>query len=145
MIALDTNVLVYAHRADSSFHTRARDRVASLAQGAQLWAIPWPCIHEFLCIATHSKIFKQPTPTAQAFEQVRAWMEAPNLRLLAEGDGYAEVLAPLLAKGHLKGPQIHDARIAALCLYHSVTVLWSADRDFNRFPSLRVTNPLMDE
>jgi predicted nucleic acid-binding protein len=38
---------------------------------------------------------------------------------------------------------VHDARIAALCLQHGVRELWSADRDFNRFPALRTRNPLV--
>jgi predicted nucleic acid-binding protein len=37
---------------------------------------------------------------------------------------------------------VHDARIAALCLSHGVYELWSGDRDFSRFPALRVRNPL---
>ncbi|NNK63615.1 MAG: VapC toxin family PIN domain ribonuclease, partial [Gemmatimonadetes bacterium] len=40
------------------------------------------------------------------------------------------------------GPRIHDARVAALCDYHGVRELWSADRDFTRFPDLRTRNPL---
>lgn len=42
----------------------------------------------------------------------------------------------------LKGPMIHDARIAAICLSHGVKKLWTCDRDFARFPSLRHENPL---
>ena len=81
MIAIDTNVLVYAHREDSPFHETAAACLASCAESRAPWAIPWPCVH--------------------------------------------------------------DARIAALCLQHGVRELWSADRDFGRFPALRVVNPLL--
>ncbi|MGH8573082.1 MAG: type II toxin-antitoxin system VapC family toxin [Gammaproteobacteria bacterium] len=83
MIAVDTNVLVYAHREDSSFHERARGCVDSLSNGRAAWAI------------------------------------------------------------RVAGPQVHDARIAALCRQHGVRELWSADRDFGRFPGLHVSNPLV--
>ena len=52
-------------------------------------------------------------------------------------------LRSLTMKGRITGGRIHDARIAAICLQHGVRELWSADRDFNRFPELRVVNPLL--
>lgn len=144
MIAVDTNVLVYAHREESRWHERAFFRLAELAGGRESWAIPWPCVHEFLAIVTHPRIFDPPTPLAQALDQVDAWLEAPTLMLLAESRGYAEVLRAILERARAIGPQIHDARIAALCRFHGVSELWSADRDFGRFPGLRVRNPLVD-
>ena len=61
---------------------------------------------------------------------------------LAEGDGYLGVLERVARSAQLQGALVHDARVAALCLFHGVRVLWSADRDFSRFPDLAVTNPL---
>ena len=75
MIAVDTNILIYAHREDSPFHTVAYRRVNELAEGVSLWAIPWPCIHEFLAIVTHPRAYVPPTPLARAIEQVNAWLE----------------------------------------------------------------------
>jgi predicted nucleic acid-binding protein len=74
---------------------------------------------------------------ALALEQVSAWMESPSLVVLAESSGYWRELSSLLKAGHVVGPQVHDARIAALCLHHGVSELWSADRDFSRFPRRR--------
>jgi len=45
--------------------------------------------------------------------------------------------------GRMTGGRIRDARIAAICLRHGAREFWSADRDFNRFPKLRVVNPLL--
>jgi predicted nucleic acid-binding protein len=56
MIAVDTNILVYAHREDSQWHDPAYARMAELAQDRAPWAIPWPCLHEFLAIATRPRI-----------------------------------------------------------------------------------------
>lgn len=143
MIALDTNILVYAHREDAPWHDAAKACLVQLAEGPSSWAIPWPCVHEFLAIVTHPRIFKTPTPVALALEAVDALLQAPRLALLPETDGYWVELRRLVGAGRVAGPVVHDARIAALCRSHGVSVLWSADRDFSRFPDLTVRNPLV--
>ena len=143
MIAVDTNILVYAHRADSPFHPRARECLTQLAEGSVPWAIPWPCVHEFFAIATHPRIYAPPTPTERALDQIDAWLESPSLVLIAESPQHWPTLRPLITAGQLAGPAVHDARIAALCLQHGVKTLWSADRDFSRFPRLNCINPLV--
>lgn len=143
MIAVDTNILVYAHRADSPFHERARSALESLAAGARQWAIPWPCAHEFFAVVTHPRIYQTATPAETAFAQLRALASVANLAFIAEADDYLAHLeaVALAAKAH--GGAIHDARIAATCLSHGVAELWSADRDFSRFPVLKTRNPLI--
>ncbi len=143
MIAVDTNILVYAHRADSKFHLQAEECVATLAEGTAPWAIAWPSIHEFFAIVTHPRIYAPPTPAARALDQIAAWIESPTLVLLSEERGYFDTFKEIVQKGKVTGPRVHDARIAALCKSHGVTELYSADRDFNRFPMLRVKNPLL--
>ena len=142
MIAIDTNLLVYAHRRDSAFFDGASSLVVGLAEGRSVWAIPWPCVHEFLAIVTHPRIFKPPTPLSQALDQVDAWMQSPSLQLLGEAPGYAAVLRGVIERSQVTGPRIHDARVAALCRQHGVRELWSADRDFSRFGGITVRNPL---
>ena len=142
MIAVDTNILVYAHRGDAPFHDIAARRVKELAEERAAWAIPWPCVHEFLAVVTHPRIFDPPTALTGALDQIDAWLEAPTLLLLAEADEYWLQLRSIVDAGKISGPRIHDARIAALCLQHGVRELWSADRDFSRFPELTVVNPL---
>ena len=143
MIAVDSNILVYAHREDSEWHAAAYAKLVDLAEGRGAWAIPWPCVHEFLAIVTHPRIYSPPTPLAAAIDQVDAWLESPSLVLLAESDAHWRTLREALTGGKISGAQVHDARIAALCLQHGVKELWSADRDFGRFPNLAVVNPLM--
>ena len=139
MIAVDTNVLLHAHRADSPWHDAA---TASLDTLGRRWAIPWPSIPEFLAIATHPKIFNPPTPLDDAIAAVDSWRSA-TVALLGETSEHWSALTTLLRSGKVMGPQTHDARIAAICLQHAVEELWSADRDFSRFPTLRVRNPLI--
>jgi len=142
MIAVDTNILVYSHREDSPFHTSAWKNLSGLASGPGSWSIPWPCIHEFLSIVTHPRIYQPASPLDEALDTVQAWLESPGLVLLGEGPEYFNQLSQLLIAGKVAGPKVHDARIAALCLSHGVRELWSADRDFSRFPALKVRNPL---
>jgi len=143
MIAVDTNILVYAHREDSEWHETAAAAVAALAESRAAWAIAWPCVHEFLAIVTHPRIYRPPTPLARALDQIDAWLESPSLVLLSEGAGHWQSLRRTLADGKIAGAQVHDARIAALCAAHGVRELWTHDRDFSRFPSLTVRNPLV--
>jgi uncharacterized protein len=143
MIAVDSNLLVYTHREDSPWHEAAYDHVAELAEGPAAWAIPWPCIHEFLAIVTHPRIYAPPTPLEKAIDQVDAWLESPSLVLLSESEDYWLQLRAMLQTGRVCGPQVHDARIAALCQQHGVSELWTMDRDFTRYPGLTVRNPLI--
>jgi uncharacterized protein len=121
LIAVDTNILVYAHREDSPFHDAASKRIAELAEGSATWSIPWP----------------------RALDQMDAWLESPTLALLAESTDHWPALRALLVGGRIAGAQVHDARIVALCRQHGVRALWSADRDFNRFAGLTVVSPLV--
>jgi toxin-antitoxin system PIN domain toxin len=142
MIAVDTNLLVYSHRHDSEWHDPALRIIKELAEADAPWAIPWPCLHEFLAIATHPRIYKPPTPLAKAVEQVEIWMESPSLRILGVLAGHWVELKKLVLKGRITAGAVHDARVAAICVEHGVRELWSADRDFTRMSGLVVRNPL---
>ena len=143
MIVVDTNILVYAHRADSDWHAAALRELTALAEGRVRWAIPWPCVHEFLAIVTHPRIYQPSTPPDTALECIRVWLEVSSCTVIGEGDGYLKHLGVCVEQGRIVGGMIHDARIAAICLYHGVSLLWSADRDFSRYPQLKVKNPLV--
>ena len=144
MIAVDTNILVYAHRKDSAFHGSADGALTGLCEGRSDWSIPWPCIHEFIAIVTHPGIYRPATPLADALLQVECWLESPRLHLLGEeaADLYWPRLRGLLSTGRVAGPLVHDARVAAICLAHGIDCLWTTDRDFSRFPELSTINPL---
>ncbi|HWB71533.1 MAG TPA: TA system VapC family ribonuclease toxin [Egibacteraceae bacterium] len=143
MIAVDTNVLVYAHRRDSDFHEPAAAAVRRLAEGRARWALPWPCLHEFLAIVTHPRVFDPPSPLNAAVDQVDAWVEAPGLTLLGEADDHWEQLRDVLLAARVAGPLVHDGRVAALCRSHGVRELWTVDRDYARFPGVAAVNPLV--
>jgi uncharacterized protein len=142
VIALDTNILVHAHRLDSPLHQPAFTLVADLAAGPGRWAIPWPCIHEFYSVVTNVRMRPDPTPPAIAWKQLDSWLAAPSLSLLGETNTHLEQLRTLTLHAKTTGGQVHDARIAAICISHGVSELITLDRDFSRFPQLRTRSLL---
>ena len=143
MIAIDTNILVYSFLEQSPWHSTAANALRELIDGGERWAIPWPCAHEFLSVVTNPRIYKPASSMTLALKVVEEWSQIETMSFLSEGPGYRELMTELTVTGQITGPKIHDARIAALCLYHGVRELWSCDRDFSRFPRLKVRNPLV--
>ncbi len=144
MIAVDTNLLVFAHRSDAPNHNMAYAALQPLVEGTESWAVPWPCIHEFISIATHPAIYKPASTLVEALGFLESILACRSLHLLSESPGYFEKLRQLAVAARVRGTRIHDARIAALCLHHGVTELWTADRDFSIFPQLKTRNPLVE-
>jgi uncharacterized protein len=143
MIAVDTNILVYAHRAESVFHTAAYACLQQLAEGGQPWGVPVSCLHEFLAVVTNPKIFSPASTHEHALAQIDAWLASPTAQVLHSGLQHWRVLSDLTRQAKLQGGQFHDARIAAMCLENGVSLLWSADRYFGRFKGLKTVNPLV--
>lgn len=145
MIAVDTNLLIYAHRAEFPDHDRALAIIRGLATGPVAWGIPWPCVGEFVSIITNSRMFERPSTVEEAVTQLDVWVYSPSARLLGERIDTWVHFRELLVESQVKRAGVHDARIAAICLDHGVTELWTADRDFSKFPKLQTRNPLIDE
>lgn len=142
MIAVDTNVLVYAHREDSPHHLAALSALRGLAVAGVPFAVPWPCVSEFLAVVTHPRIYQPPSAPDQAMLSMRELSAVPHLRLIGETTNHLGILGEICRPG-VSGAKMHDARIAAICLGHGVRELWTADRDFSYFPELRTRNPLV--
>ena len=142
MIAVDTNVLIYAHRRETRVGEAAHALMAGLAEGDRAWAIPWPCCYEFLSVVTNRRIWKDhATPPAHAWSQFQAWTASPSNRMIGETGDFEEVLGRFVQRPHVVGGVIHDARIAALCVAHGAEELLTRDRDFSLFPELRTRDP----
>ena len=144
MIAIDTNVLVYAHRPDMPWHEQARAVVRATLTGSEPVGLCWPVLHEFVAVVTNRRVFTDPTPVEAAFAQVDDWLGSPVAAVLRESSRHLATLRALAVSGRITGGGLHDARIAAICLDHGVRELLTSDRDFSRFPTLRVRNPLVD-
>jgi toxin-antitoxin system PIN domain toxin len=139
--AIDTNVLVYAEIVSSAHHERALALLTGMAGDPRPWAIPWPCIYEFLRVVTHPRVFHPPVPMERALEDLGRILGSPSLRLLSETPRHAEVMGRVLEAANASGNLTHDAHIAALCMEHGVSALLTGDRDFQRFPELTVVDP----
>ncbi len=143
MIAVDTNILIYAHRRESDANEAAAAFMRTLAEGDVVWAIPWPCCYEFLSVATNPRIWRDDASTPeQAWRQLAAWTASPSNRLIGETSGFVELLGRFVQRPRVVGGVIHDARIAAVCVAHGVEELLTRDRDFSLFPELRTRNPI---
>ena len=143
MIAVDTNVLVYAHRRESRSHEEAVAVIRSLAEGDSAWAIPWPCCYEFLSVVTNRRIWKDDATTPErGWDQIAAWAASPSNRLIGETDDFLEILGRFVQRPRVVGGVVHDARIAAICVAHGADVLLTRDRDFTLFPELRTQDPM---
>ena len=141
MQAIDTNVLIYAEVQSTKHHAAAFRVLKTLAEGTLPWAIPWPCIYEFLRVVTHPRVFHPPVPLEIALADLRRVMASPSLILLAETGRHPSVPDRTIRQAGATGNLIHDAHIAALCLEHGVSELLTGDRDFTRFAALKVANP----
>ncbi|MEO8218577.1 MAG: TA system VapC family ribonuclease toxin [Acidobacteriota bacterium] len=141
MIVVDANLLLYAYTASSEHHKVAKAWLESMLSGRETVAIPWSSIHAFLRIATHPSLFENPLSMEEAATIVRTWLGQPQVLVIAPGPRYEETFLALLHDGQARGNLVMDAHLAALTIEQAAT-LHSTDRDFLRFPGLRVVNPL---
>ena len=142
MLAVDTNILVYAHRRETPEHEPASALLKNMAQGTDAWAIPWPCIFEFFGVVTNRRIWRDVASSQrQAWRQIDGWLLSPTVRLLCETDDFRPILETFVMRRGVLGAVVHDARVAAICSAHGVEALLTRDRDFALFPELECRDP----
>ena len=141
MIAIDTNILVYARRRESACHEPARKLLTRLAEGSEPWALPWPCVYEVLRVVTHPRVFNSPTPIEVALKFTEAIRSRPNCVPVAPGRRHWEIFARLCTVAGVKGNLVPDAYLAALAI-ESGSEWITTDRDYSRFPHLKWRHPL---
>ncbi|MFW6200079.1 MAG: TA system VapC family ribonuclease toxin [Gemmatimonadota bacterium] len=135
MIAVDTNILVYAHREESRKHRAARVRLEELATGSAQWGLPVYCIHEFVRIVTHPRVFYPPTSLDEALAALDALLESPTLMVLHPGNRWWTLFRRLASEGGAGGNLVFDAAIAAVCQERGARTILTENRDFSRFDS----------
>lgn len=138
MIAVDTNILLYADREETPQHASALRAIRRLAEGNEAWAVPVQCVGEFLRVVSHDRVFQPPTPVADALASIESLLASPSARLLVPGDRYLTILRQVLTRSGVRGNLVFDAQIAAVCLEHGATKLLTEDRDFTRFAGIEV-------
>jgi len=141
VIVVDINVLIYAYGSDFSQHSKARAWVESAFSSAEPVRIPWAVVHAFLRLMTKGKILANPLTIAEAVSIVNEWFTSGATSLIDPGPRYWDVLQELLMSSNVRGDLVADAHIAALAIENDAVVC-TADRDFDRFPGVRVFNPV---
>lgn len=139
MIAVDTNILIYAHRRETERHARALKELRALAEGDAPWGLPVFCIAEFIRVVTHLRVFTPPSDLRTALDFVDRLLESPTVRLLLPGQTYPSVFRSICETAEVRGNLAFDAQIVASCIEHGVRELLTADRDFARFDAIKPT------
>jgi len=133
VIAVDTNILVYAHDPSSRLHKAACGHLEALAGSLFNWSLPVPCLVEFLRVATHPKVLSPPYTADEISTNVERILASPSLTLLRPGPHFAQLLLEAIREVNAVGNLVFDAQIVALCREHGVSRLLTHDRDFDRF------------
>lgn len=136
MIAVDTDVLVCAHRGETDLHARASEALRTLCEGDEPWALPIFCLTEFFRVVTHRRVFNPPSSVKASVDFIDAVRRAPTCRIAAPGNDYPNQLLAVLGKSHARGNLVFNAQIVALCREHGIRSLLTSDRDFQRFEGL---------
>ena len=138
MIAVDTNILVHAHREDLPRHTRALEWLRHLAEGNVPWGLPVFCVGEFVRVVTHPRIMNPPSTLEEALSALDGLLQSPTVRVIAPGPRYPVLFGEAVRAADARGNLAFDAQIAAVCREHGVSRLLTLDRDFARFPGIHV-------
>ncbi len=138
MIAVDTNVLVYAHRAELPKHRSALARLTALAESPEIWAIPVFCLGELARVITHPKLFDPPHTPSEAAAAIERLTASPSLRILNPGSRFPALFAEAVRAAEAKGNLVYEAQIVAVCREVGARALLTEDRDFARFPGFSI-------
>lgn len=146
MIVLDANILLYAYDSASAEHVKARAWIEEVFSQADPVGLPWQTIVAFLRIMANTRLPGERFSLEEAARLVDRWLDQPNVRLLAPGEGHSgyehwPLLRRMIVEGQAQGSLVSDAQLAALTVEYGGT-LHTTDRDFARFPGLRWKNPL---
>jgi uncharacterized protein len=143
VLAVDTNVLVYAADVDSQFHKPCRDWLQRQRARPDAWYTTWPILYEFLRVTTHPRVMRRPWSIPVAWEFVTALLASPGLGVLVATQRHADVAGEVISElPDLTGNLLHDAHTAILMREHGIARICTRDTDFNRFRFVEVIDPL---
>lgn len=141
MILADTNLLLYAYNTLDKQHTLARNWFEAAVTGKDRLGLCWPVVTGFIRVSTNARAFLQPFDISESVQIVARWMKHPNITIVEPTNRHWQILSELLVAGQVRSAMTTDAEIATYAVEHGAT-LHTADRDFSRFPGLKIINPL---
>jgi uncharacterized protein len=137
---LDANILLYAYDSDSAHHAACRSWLEAAFNSEETIALPWQTLLAFIRICTNPRATKRPLQSEDACNIVSSWLDRVNVRVIAAGERFWELLKQQIFDARATGPLLTDAALAALAVEHGAT-LCSVDRDFRRFRGIRLIDP----
>jgi uncharacterized protein len=138
---VDANLLVYAHVRSFPEHDVAHAWLEDQLATAPRLALPWPSLLAFLRLVTNPRVFTEPEPVEDAWEQVEAWLDAGPSWTPTPTARHREVLSRCLVRTTVRANDVPDAHLAALAIEHGLR-LATTDDGFARFDELEWFNPL---
>ena len=142
MIAIDTNLLVYAHRSGYSRHPVAIKALEEAFRNPTGWGIPLTCTTEFWSIVTHAKMGDRPSHPDEARSFLVNILEDGAGLILYPGTDLFSRLGRLAEELQVEGPRIFDLMIALTATDNGAVEIWTYDASFREIPGLRVIDPL---
>lgn len=142
MIVLDANLLIYSYDTESYHHKKSRAWVEKVFSDTEPIGLPWQTVCAFLRVITNRRLSGSRLTVEDAVQIVEEWLDQPNVQIIVAGDHHWSLLKQVIVEGQASGPLVSDAELAALTIEYG-GVLYTADRDFARFPGLRWKNPLV--
>ena len=141
MIVVDANLLIYSYDTEAVDHRKSSAWVTKVFSSGEPVGLSWQTISAFLRVVTNRRLPGKRVTLQEAVGAVEEWLEQPNVRILVPGENHWSLLKRMILEGGASGPLVTDAQLAALAIEYG-GVLYTADRDFARFPGLRCVNPL---
>lgn len=141
MIAIDTNLLVSAHRSAAPKHAGARRAIESALNAPGGCGITLPSIAEFFSIVTHPTAAGSPSSPEMAAMFLESLRES-GVEDLRPGAGFAARLARIAADLGVTGARVFDLQIGLCALDGGATSVWTHDAGFVKIPGLIVYDPL---
>jgi hypothetical protein len=138
---VDANLLLYAHDTESPHHLPARRWLEDSLRGGDVVGLALTTILAFLRIGTNPRLLEHPYSVDEAIATVERWLEHPGVRIVGPSQDHWRMMERLARAGRARGPLMMDVHLAALAIEHGAT-LCSTDRDFTRFPRLKLHDPL---
>ncbi len=143
MIAIDTNLLVYAHRSQAQENERARRAIERASSDSRGWGIALASIAEFWTAVTHAPLVSGPPSTPrEARSFLSALLNEAGGRLWMPREAFWERLVEWAEELRVRGPRIFDLQIGLTALDNGAVEIWTHDTGFVSPPGLRVHDPL---
>lgn len=142
--AIDANILIYAADDTSPFQPAAARFFERVAVGPELAYVFWPSVMAYLRVTTRSTVFQHPLSQSRALENIDRLLALPYVVTTGEREHFWRHFRDVHADALPTGNLVSDAHLVALMLENGVRTIWSHDRDFRRFPAIRVRDPVED-